>query len=170
MNCFASCVEGLFFFAAFAYVYFMRSKGLLNGLASGTNWVFRDESCHMAFAFDVVHTVRREEPDLFDDAMSIQVRDMLREAVDVEASFADDILMGGVTGLSAHNMREYLEFTADQRLSNLGMAPMFNTKNPLPFMELQDVQELSNFFERRVSSYQMAMKSTASDIRFDESF
>src|SRR6185503_9657571 len=45
--CFAACIEGLFFFAAFAYVYFLRSKGLLHGLASGTNWVFRDESCHM---------------------------------------------------------------------------------------------------------------------------
>src|SRR5690348_12419833 len=42
--CFACCIEGLFFFAAFAYVYFLRSKGLLNGLATGTNWVFRDES------------------------------------------------------------------------------------------------------------------------------
>ena len=28
--CFATCIEGLFFFAAFAYVYFLRSKGLLN--------------------------------------------------------------------------------------------------------------------------------------------
>ena len=45
--CFAACIEGLFFFAAFAYVYFLRSKGLLHGLAAGTNWVFRDESAHM---------------------------------------------------------------------------------------------------------------------------
>ena len=42
--CFAACIEGLFFFAAFAYVYFLRSKGYLNGLAAGTNWVFRDQS------------------------------------------------------------------------------------------------------------------------------
>ena len=48
--CFASCIEGLFFFAAFAYVYFLRSRGLLHGLAGGTNWVFRDESAHMALA------------------------------------------------------------------------------------------------------------------------
>ena len=47
--CFAGAIEGLFFFAAFTYVYFLRSKGLLNGLASGTNWVFRDESCHIDF-------------------------------------------------------------------------------------------------------------------------
>src|SRR6185312_15749980 len=64
--CFAACIEGLFFFGAFAYVYFLRSKGLLHGLAGGTNWVFRDESAHMAFAFEVVATVRREEPELFD--------------------------------------------------------------------------------------------------------
>ena len=64
--CFAACIEGLFFYGAFAYVYFLRSRGLLNGLASGTNWVFRDESMHMAFAFDVVDTVRAQEPELFD--------------------------------------------------------------------------------------------------------
>ena len=63
--CFASCVEGLFFFASFAYVYFLRSKGLLHGLASGTNWVFRDESCHMRFAFVAADTVRQEQPELF---------------------------------------------------------------------------------------------------------
>src|ERR1700745_980012 len=67
--CFAACIEGLFFFAAFAYVYFLRSRGLLHGLASGTNWVFRDESGHMAFAFEVVRTVRAQEPDLFDEEM-----------------------------------------------------------------------------------------------------
>src|SRR5262245_7939739 len=68
--CFAACIEGLFFFAAFAYVYFLRSKGLLNGLAAGTNWVFRDESAHMAFAFEIVDIVRREQPELFDAAMA----------------------------------------------------------------------------------------------------
>ena len=35
--CFAACIEGLFFYGAFAYVYFLRSRGLLHGLASGTN-------------------------------------------------------------------------------------------------------------------------------------
>ena len=65
--CFAACVEGLFFFGAFAYVYFLRSRGVLHGLAAGTSWVFRDESAHMAFAFEVVRTARREEPELFDD-------------------------------------------------------------------------------------------------------
>jgi ribonucleoside-diphosphate reductase beta chain len=165
--CFAACIEGLFFFAAFAYVYFMRSKGLLHGLASGTNWVFRDESCHMGFAFEVVDTVRRERPELFDSALEAQVIKMLEEAVDVEMAFAEDLLGQGVPGLSTRDMRQYLEYTADQRLSNLGLKPRFKAKNPFGFMELQDVQEVTNFFERRVSAYQVGVSG---EVRFDEAF
>ena len=165
--CFAACIEGLFFYGAFAYVYFLRSRGLLNGLASGTNWVFRDESMHMTFAFDVVDTVRREEPDLFDDELHAQVRQMLREAVDAEVQFAEDLLEQGVAGLPLADMREYLQHVADRRLAALGLSPEYGSKNPFAFMELQDVQELSNFFERRVSAYQVAVTGTVS---FDEDF
>ena len=165
--CFAACIEGLFFYGAFAYVYFLRSRGLLNGLASGTNWVFRDESMHMAFAFDVVATVRREEPELFDERMASQVRDMLAEAVECEVRFAEDLLGPGVAGLSLSDMRGYLEHVADRRLAQLGLGPMYGAQNPLAFMDLQDVQELSNFFERRVSAYQVGVTG---EVSFDDDF
>jgi ribonucleoside-diphosphate reductase beta chain len=165
--CFAACIEGLFFYGAFAYVYFLRSRGLLNGLASGTNWVFRDESMHMAFAFDVVATVRREEPELFDAALASQVVTMLREAVDCEVQFAADLLGGGIAGLSVGDMRAYLEHVADRRLAQLGMPPTYGSKNPLSFMDLQDVQEVANFFERRVSAYQVGVTG---DVVLDAAF
>ena len=165
--CFAACIEGMFFFAAFAYVYFLRSKGLLHGLASGTNWVFRDESCHMNFAFDVVKQVRKEEADLFDAELERSIVAMLDEAVDCEVQFAEDILSGGVPGLSIANMRQYLEFIADQRLAMLGLQKVYGARNPFSFMDLQDVQELTNFFERRVSAYQVAV---AGDVSFNEAF
>jgi len=165
--CFAACIEGLFFFAAFAYVYFLRSKGLLNGLADGTNWVFRDESCHMNFAFAIVDTVREEQPELFDADLEASVRTMIRDAVDCEHQFAADVLGEGVPGMSLADTRTYLEFVADQRFVQLGYAPEFGSKNPFSFMELQDVQGLSNFFERTVSSYQVGVEG---DVAFDEDF
>lgn len=155
--CFAACTEGLFFFGAFAYVYFLRSRGLLHGLAAGTNWVFRDESAHMDFAFAVVDTVRKEEPELFDDELTSSVVKMLDEAIACETLFAEDLLSGGVAGLSVAEVRQYLEFCADQRLSRLGLAKRYGAKNPFSFMELQDVQEVTNFFERRVSAYQVGV-------------
>src|SRR5690606_14437240 len=108
---------------------------------------FRDESMHMSFAFKVVDTVRAEEPDLFDDAMKADIIEMLKEAVECEVAFAEDVLAGGVHGLSIGDMRLYLESIADARAITLGLAPIFGSQNPLGFMELQDVQELTNFFE-----------------------
>lgn len=165
--CFAACIEGMFFFAAFAYVYFLRSKGLLHGLAAGTNWVFRDESAHMSFAFEVVKKVRAEEAELFDEELKRKIVEMLDEAVECEMQFAEDILSLGVAGLSVADMRQYLEFIADQRLAMLGLQKVYGAKNPFDFMDLQDVQELANFFERRVSAYQVAV---AGDVAFDHAF
>ena len=165
--CFACCIEGLFFFAAFAYVYFLRSRGLLPGLATGTNWVFRDESAHIDFAFEVIKTVRKEEPGIFDKELEARVREMIKEAVDCEMAFANDTLSLGVSGLSPNEMLQYLEYVADRRLEALGMATIFHVKNPFGFMELQDVQELTNFFERRVSAYQVAVTG---EVAFHDDF
>lgn len=165
--CFAACIEGLFFFAAFAYVYFLRSKGLLHGLATGTNWVFRDESAHMDFAFSVVDTVRAEEPELFDADLAGEVRTMISEAIACELSFGEDVLSGGIAGFSVAELKTYLEFVADQRMVRLGFQPIYGSNNPFAFMDLQNVQELANFFERRVSAYQIGI---VGEVAFDEAF
>jgi ribonucleoside-diphosphate reductase beta chain len=164
---FAGAVEGLFFFAAFAYVWFLRSRGLLHGLAAGTNWVFRDESLHVDFAFAAAETARREEPELFDAAMGAEVVRMFEEAVACETQFARDLLGGGVAGLSEGDMRRYLEYVADRRLVQCGLAPRYGSRNPFPFVELQDAPEVTNFFERRVSAYQVGV---AGSVSLDESF
>jgi ribonucleoside-diphosphate reductase beta chain len=140
---------------------------LLQGLASGTNWVFRDESAHIEFALEVIHTARKERPELFDDSFGQQVTEMLQEAVDCELSFAEDILSMGVTGISIPQMREYLQYVADRRLVSLDLKPIYGSRMPFDFMELQDVQELTNFFERRVSAYQMGVSG---DVGFAEEF
>jgi ribonucleoside-diphosphate reductase beta chain len=167
LTCFAACIEGLFFFGAFAYVYFLRSRGLLPGLAAGTAWVFRDESAHMQFAFEVLKTVRDEEPSLFDAEWAEHVSTMIGEAVDCETQFAEDVLAGGVVGMTTREMRQYLEYVADRRLAALHLPARYGARNPFPFMELQDVQELTNFFERRVSAYQVAVEG---EVGFDHAF
>jgi ribonucleoside-diphosphate reductase beta chain len=148
-------------------VYYLRSKGLLHGLATGTNWVFRDESMHMAFAFNVIDTIRTEEPDLFDTNLQNEIYEMAAEAIECETLFANDVLSQGVSGLSVKDMRQYLEFVADRRFERLGMKTKYNVKNPFSFLDLQDVQELTNFFERRVSSYQVGVEG---NVEFNETF
>src|SRR5271167_3069119 len=90
--CFAACVEGLFFFGSFAYVYFLRNKGLLPGLATATNWVFRDETLHIQGAMNVISVIRKEYPHLFDSALEKKVETMIEEAIQVEMAFCQDAL------------------------------------------------------------------------------
>jgi ribonucleoside-diphosphate reductase beta chain len=164
---FACAIEGLFFMGAFAYVYYLRSKGLLPGLAEGTDWVFRDESFHMRFAFQVIDTIRREYPELFDADLERQVHEMLEEAIACELQFAEDALSMGVLGFTIGDMKQFLQFSADQRAVRLGMTPQYNVANPFDFMILQSMQPLTNFFERRVTEYSV---DTAGSVAFDEDF
>jgi len=61
----------------------------------------------------------------------------------------------------------YVPDEADRRLIQLGLAPLYGSQNPFAFMKLQDVPKLSNFFERRVSAYQVGITGSAS---FDDDF
>jgi ribonucleoside-diphosphate reductase beta chain len=72
-----------------------------------------------------------------------------------------------VAGLSLADMRGYLEHVADRRPAQLGLEPLYGAMNPLAFMNLQDVQELSNFFECRVSAYQVGVTG---EVAFDADF
>jgi ribonucleoside-diphosphate reductase beta chain len=162
---FAAAVEGLFFYGAFAYVYYLRAKGVLNGLGDITNWVFRDESMHMEVAFDLVDVVKEQYPHLWDARMEGEIVAMLTEAISAEMQFANETLSLGVAGLSPADMESYLKFCADQRLGRLGIKFRFGGKNNFPFMDFQDLDPLTNFFERRPTNYQIGI---AGEVRLDD--
>ncbi len=88
--------------------------------------------------------------------------------MECETAFAEDLLGQGVSGsVGGGHAYLYLEHVADRRLRTLGMEPMYGSRNPFAFLELQDVQELANFFERRVSAYQVGVGEPS---RLDEDF
>lgn len=154
--CFSACIEGLFFFGAFAYVFFLRSKGLLPGLGDGTEWIFKDETRHMEFAFDVIQTAVAQEPELVDATMRSRITEMIQEAVVCETMFAFDALSEGVSGLPVEHIVGYLEHVGDYRLQQFGCAPIWGTKNPLLFMDQQALTSTTKFFERGSDAYTVA--------------
>ena len=95
---------------------------------------------------------------------------MIEEAIEVEMMFCEDALCLGISGMSPKLMKEYLCYVADQRLVQLGYQKKYLTRNPFPFMVLQDVQPLTNFFEKRVTEYQKGFSVGRQAISFDETF
>ena len=100
---------------------------------------------------------------------ALDSEDIDRHLVDVRPApdatvDGDEVPFGNhQTGL----VMNFLRHLGDQRLQQLGLAPLYCSKNPFQFMELQDVQEVTNFFERRVSAYQVAVQG---EVAFDQAF
>lgn len=62
----------------------------------------------------------------------------------------------GLLGLNAGLSEQYMEFIANRRCVQLGLAPVFKDReNPFPWMsEAMDLKKEKNFFETRVIEYQ----------------
>lgn len=118
----------------------------------------------------VLAELRQQYPKLFNQALRARVQKMIEEAIEVEMEFCKDALSFGVTGLSETLVRQYLQYVADERLTQLGFKSQFGTQNPFSFMVLQDIQPLTNFFEKRVTEYQKGLSSRPSEIVFNSHF
>lgn len=168
---FAAAVEGLQFMASFVYVFWLRHRGLMNGLADGTKWVFRDETLHMNFGFMIVDTIKNEYSHLWTKEFQDKVVQMLKEAIDVEIMFAKDVLEEGAIGLSVQGIEDYLKFMADKHCKRMGIDYNFGGKNVFDFMVLQDLNDVANFFERKVSAYQIGTaRGGKEEVSFDSDF
>jgi len=143
-------VEGIFFCASFAAVFYFKGKQkLVNGLGLANEFISRDESEHTRFACLLYSK-------LVNKLTTREIHSIIKGGVKVEKAFVRDTLKVSLLGLNADTMCTYVEYVADTLCHSLGVLPIYNAKNPLLFMESISLEEKSNFFEKRVSSYQLS--------------
>ena len=133
---------------------FLRQNRMI-GIGEQFQYILRDESVHLAFGSDLVNAIVAENPEIWTEDFKKLLIDNVERAVDLEFAYAQDCLPGGVLGLNASVVREYLEYVADRRLEKIGLSRVYGTKNPFPWMsEIIDLRKEKNFFETRVTEYQ----------------
>ena len=79
--------------------------------------------------------------------------------IDHEDAFIDLAFeVGGIEGLTADQVKSYIRYIGDRRLTQLGLQPIYRVvKNPLPWMdEMLNGAEHANFFEARATEYSKA--------------
>jgi ribonucleoside-diphosphate reductase beta chain len=148
-------VEGIFFYAGFAQVLSMGRRNKMTGTAEQFQYILRDESMHLNFGVDVINQIKLENPHLWTAELQADVRRIVLEGLQLEIAYARDTVPRGVLGLNADTLESYLEFIANRRLQQIGLAAEFaNAANPLPWMsEIIDLKKEKNFFETRVTEY-----------------
>ena len=147
--------EGVMLFSAFAMLLTFKRKGRMMGMSTVVEWSIRDETEHVYGMSELFITFVRENPEVLTDEFKTTVYAMFREAVELEDKFIDLAYEhGSAPDLHKEEVKQYVRYLADRRLLMIGFKPNFGVKdNPLPWMEELLADQLSNFFEKRVSDY-----------------
>ena len=150
-------VEGIFFSSSFACIYWIKKRGLMPGLTVSNELIPRDEALHTEFAVLLYSKLVRKLPKK-------KVVEIISEAVEIEKEFITEAIPCRMIGMNAKLMTQYIEFTADRLLLQLGYDKIYNSANPFDFMELISIESKVNFFERTNSEYALANKTVTKDI------
>lgn len=150
-------MEGIFFYAGFAMMLALRRRGKMVGIGEQFEYIMRDESIHLAFGCDLINTIKQENPEVWTDEFKKDLSSLIQEAVVLEKRYAFDACPHGMLGINAEQFSEYVEYIADRRLERIGLAKVYGTANPLPWMsQATDLNKEKNFFETKVTEYQAA--------------
>ena len=149
-------MEGVWFYSGFMVALSFRQRNQLRNLGSMINWVIRDESLHLKFGINLIHTILEENPEILTADFAKEIRDIVIEGVELEVAYNKDLFPKGILGLNADYVNHYVQYVADRRLEELGLETHFNVTNPAKWMATStDVFELVNFFEAQNTSYEV---------------
>lgn len=153
---FACIMEGLFFYVGFTQILALGRQNKMTGAAEQYQYILRDESMHCNFGIDLINQIKLEEPQLWTAEFKAEIRELFKQAVELEYRYAEDTMPRGVLGLNASMFKSYLRFICNRRCQQIGLDPLFpNEENPFPWMsEMIDLKKERNFFETRVIEYQ----------------
>ena len=157
-----AAVEGIFFSGSFCSIFWLKSRGIMQGLCNANALIFKDENLHCDFA---IHLFNNHIENKISEK---RIKEILLSALEIEKEFITESLPVSLIGMNQNLMKQYLEFVVDGLLVKFGCKKEFNVEQPFKFMEQIAVETKGNFFESRTIEYQKAKLNEA--ISFDEDF
>lgn len=144
-------VEGLFFSGSFCSIFWLKKRGLMPGLCEYNVLISLDEGKHYKFGIEMYNNFLKEKLD------ENKLKKMVLEACENEKEFITLSLPVRLIGMNSELMSQYIEYTADTILKDLGLKAHYNSKQPFGFMEGIALESKGNFFERGILEYQKAV-------------
>jgi ribonucleoside-diphosphate reductase beta chain len=157
-----AAVEGIFFSGSFCSIFWLKSRGIMQGLSNANSLIFKDENLHCDFAIHLVNNHLENKPS------EKRIKEILLSALEIEKEFITESLSVSLIGMNSNLMKQYLEFVTDGLLVKFGCKKEFNVEQPFKFMEQIAVETKGNFFESRTMEYQKAKLNET--ISFDSDF
>jgi ribonucleoside-diphosphate reductase beta chain len=170
---FGAFTEGLQLFASFAVLMNFPRQNRMKGMGQIVTWSVRDETLHTESAIKLFKTFVEENPEVWNDKVREEITEACSKVIEHEDAFIDLAFeLGGVKGMEAFEVKQYIRYIANRRLSQLGLPHLYDVeKNPLPWMdEMLNAVEHTNFFEGRSTEYSRAATTGSWSKTFEGAF
>lgn len=167
---FGAFTEGLQLFASFAMLLNFPRFNKMKGMGQIISWSVRDETLHCESIIKLFRTFVHENPEIWTEEFQQELYDTCEEILIHEDAFVDLAFeMGPVEGLTAEEVKTYLRYIADRRLTQLGLNPVYHiAENPLTWLDtMLNAVEHTNFFENRATEYSKAATQGSWEEAFD---
>jgi ribonucleoside-diphosphate reductase beta chain len=173
---FGAFTEGMALFASFAMLLNFPRHNKMNGMGQIVSWSVRDESLHCEAIIRLFHEWNRETQAVT-PAVRDDIVDVAKTMVKLEEGFVDLAFgLGEIEGMTAADIKAYVRYIADWRLTQLKLTPVFGCfeeaesgyrplcAHPLPWLvESLNGVEHANFFEQRATEYSKGASSGSWD-------
>jgi ribonucleoside-diphosphate reductase beta chain len=153
---FSAFTEGMQLFSSFIMLLNFPRTGKMKGMGQIVTWSIVDETQHCESMIKLFRTYVNENPEIWNDELKSRIYTIAEKMVELEDRFIDlSFNLGGIEGLTANEVKEYIRYIADRRLIALGLKGIFKRKkNPLPWVEeMINAPTHTNFFENRATDY-----------------
>jgi ribonucleoside-diphosphate reductase beta chain len=153
---FSAFTEGMQLFSSFIMLLNFTRHGKMKGMGQIITWSIVDETMHAESMIKLFRTYIEENKEIWNDDLKSKIYAIAEKMVELENKFIDlSFSTGGIIGLTADEVKEYIKYIADRRLISMGMRGIFKVKkNPLPWVEeMINAPTHTNFFENRATDY-----------------
>lgn len=148
--------EGVLFYSGFAMLLSLNQQSKLKGIVEQIEYTVRDESLHVKFGTALINKIIEEYPELWTTEYKAQVKGYFDKAIQLEETYAKDVLPRGILGLNSEMFSSYIKFVSNRRMEGINLPYSYGKQvNPFPWLaEAMDLQVCTNFFEGKVKEYQ----------------
>ena len=170
---FSMFIENVSLFSQFLVMLsFNKHKNYLKGISNAVEATSKEEDIHAKFGFDLVNTIKKENPEWWTEELQEDIIDSTIDAFDAEVGVIDWIFEDG--DLDFLTKEETIEFVKDRfnrSLNAMGIKPFFSTDEKLLestewFEDEILTTKHTDFFNKRSINYSKKQKSITEDDLF----
>ena len=150
-------LEAIYFYAGFAFFYCLGRQGKMLGTVQEIRYINRDELTHVQLFQHIISTVKKENPELFNEEVYELAYKLFEKAVKQEIKWGQYITKNKIIGLNNDIIDQYIKYLGNLRLKQIGLNPLWPEIKKHPMQWIEEFRKINttktDFFQARPATY-----------------